>query len=376
MQTNRQLLSPTNGELIVMDNRVFVLKNANLANEIEQQLCVSWLNETLSDNGTNGKISTYKEELAKNLTLKAKEIYQESWENCRTRAYLNDLRRHIAGEEFKHEWNNGLLSSIAAVLIAGDDWEKLLAFIQNKEMTDYKLAFAFYGTLNGFANLTRDFTDVLYGQDKNYVWEVYKEFYGQLHGEYKFDLTESVVREEVQYNVQEIQGETQIENHPIATMIEGHPKYNRKKHGKFVDQIIEQKITNWDKIRKLSKGKDWLAIIDDLSVTSPKTDPMLFDESEMHPIGLLFYCDKNVWYHIEPLIADGKTKKEIKEELKWIQDVHQKGGYSKRGSWVDCSETDNRSVIDHFYKNAKNRIETNVLNEVYKALKQLYNVED
>lgn len=183
MNAKRHLLSPDEGEMVVMDNSVSSLKNSNIANELESRLCVSWLNETLSDKNTNGKISTYREELAKNLTLKAKEVYQDSWENCQTRAYLNDLRRHIAGAEFNYEWNNGLLSSIAAVLVAGDDWEKLLSFMQNKEMTDYKLAFAFYGALNGFANLTRDFTDIFYGQEKNYVWEVYKEFYGQLHGE-------------------------------------------------------------------------------------------------------------------------------------------------------------------------------------------------
>ena len=183
MYAKRHLLSPDEGEIVVIDNSVSPLKNPNIANELESRLCVSWLNETLSDKNTNGKISTYREELAKNLTLKAKEVYQDSWENCQTRAYLNDLRRHIAGAEFNYDWNNGLLSSIAAVLVAGDDWEKLLSFMQNKMMTDYKLAFAFYGALNGFANLTRDFTDLFYSQEKNYVWEVYKEFFGQLHGE-------------------------------------------------------------------------------------------------------------------------------------------------------------------------------------------------
>lgn len=183
MYANRHLLSPNDSEIVVMDNKVSSLKNSNIINEVEDRLCISWLNETLSDKNTHGRISTYKEELATNLTLKAKEIYQDSWEECQTRTYLNDLRRHIAGAEFSHKWNNGLLSSIAAVIIAGDDWEKLLAFMQSKSMTDYKLAFAFYATLNGFANLTRDFTDVLYSQkDKNYVWDVYKEFYGQLFG--------------------------------------------------------------------------------------------------------------------------------------------------------------------------------------------------
>lgn len=183
MWSKKRLLNPADSEVVVMDNNLYSLKNSNLIDEMDNRLCISWINEILSDKNTHGKISTYKEELAKNLTLKAKEVYQDSWENCQTRVYLNDLRRHIAGEEFKHEWNNGLLSSIAAVLIAGDDWEKMLSFMQSKEMNDYKLAFAFYGALNGFANLTRDFTDVLYGQDKNYVWDVYQEFYGQLYGE-------------------------------------------------------------------------------------------------------------------------------------------------------------------------------------------------
>lgn len=189
MYAKRQLLLPDKEEIIVVDNKLSVLKNTNLGDELENHLCVSWFNETLSDKNTNGKISTYKEELAKNLTLKAREIYQESWEGSQTRVFLNDLRRHITGGEFIHEWNNGVLSSIAAVLVAGDDWEKMYVYMQNKEMTDYKLAFAFYGTLNGFANLTRDFTDFLYDQDKNYVWSLYKEFYGQLVG---MDIPERV----------------------------------------------------------------------------------------------------------------------------------------------------------------------------------------
>ena len=120
-------------EIIVVDNKLSVLKNTNLGDELENHLCVSWFNETLSDKNTNGKISTYKEELAKNLTLKAREIYQESWEGSQTRVFLNDLRRHITGGEFIHEWNNGVLSSIAAVLVAGDDWEKMYVYMQNKE---------------------------------------------------------------------------------------------------------------------------------------------------------------------------------------------------------------------------------------------------
>ena len=378
MYANRHLLSPNDSEIVVMGNRLSSLKNCNITNEVEEILCISWINETLSDKNTNGKISTYKSKLADDITDKAIEILAENWKDSSIRKSLNSLRHHIAGEEFNHQWDNGLFSSIAAVIIAGDDWEKLLTFMQSKGMTDYKLAFAFYGTLSGFANLTRDFTDVLYDQDKNYVWDVYKEFYGQLFGENLPERVESIVtkKDHKQIAIEQVTQNGNIITEPfLAEAIEKHPKFSEKKHRKFVEQITEQKITNPDKIRKLSKSKDWLAIIDDLSNTSTKTEPVLFDEADMHPIGQYFYCDKNVWYYIEPLIADEKTKKTIKSELNWIQKVYKDGGYNRKdGTRVECKDCDNKSVISHFYNNAKSRVGTKDLDLVVIKLKELYYV--
>lgn len=179
---NSQLLSPEESEIIVLDNNVNVLGNKNVIDETEKNLCIDWFNKTLSSVETNGRISTYRAELADKITEEAIQVLGDNWKDSRVRTYLNALRHHIAGEEFNQDWRDGLLSSITAVVVAGDDWEKLLAFMQNKEMTDYSLAFAFYGELNGYANLLRDFTDLLYNKESKYVWEVYKEFYGQLYG--------------------------------------------------------------------------------------------------------------------------------------------------------------------------------------------------
>ena len=55
--------------------------------------------------------------------------------------------------------------------------------MQTKGMYDYRLAFSMYGALNGFANLTRDFTDLLFSYDSKYIADVYTEFHGQLFGE-------------------------------------------------------------------------------------------------------------------------------------------------------------------------------------------------
>ena len=126
----------------------------------------------------------FKKELSDAVTVKAKEIYGEQWDNSSNKQALNQMRRYVQGQESSFEWNNYLISSITAVIAKGDDWNKLLDFMRSKGMSDYRLAFAFYGELNGFANLTRDFTDNLFElEDKRYIANVYTEFYGQLLGE-------------------------------------------------------------------------------------------------------------------------------------------------------------------------------------------------
>ena len=52
--------------------------------------------------------------------------------------------------------------------------------MQNKGMNDYRIAFAMYGVLNGFANMTRDFTDLLLTKESSYLSKIYREMYGQL----------------------------------------------------------------------------------------------------------------------------------------------------------------------------------------------------
>ena len=144
-------------------------------------LFITWTNDVLCSKSFNGKINSIKEGLSDEITKSAKNIIGVEWDNSPVRTYLNQLRRHVRGEEFNQIWDNGLLSSISAVLIKGDEWEQLLKFMQSKGMYDYRIAFAFYGVLNGFANLTRDFTDLILNKESNYVSKVYREMYGQLH---------------------------------------------------------------------------------------------------------------------------------------------------------------------------------------------------
>ncbi|UKI24498.1 MAG: hypothetical protein L6U61_09175 [Bacteroidales bacterium] len=178
MASYNTLLSPEAEEIITSNGKIS--KVSSIVNNEENQLYISWVNNVLIN--FNGKVSSNRAELADAITKSAIDTLGDKWTNSSIRTFLNQLRRHVRGEEFTQPWDNGVLSSIAAVISKGDDWENLLNFMQSKGMTDYRIAFSFYGILNGFANLTRDFTDILLNQKSIYVAEIYREFYGQLHG--------------------------------------------------------------------------------------------------------------------------------------------------------------------------------------------------
>lgn len=172
-------LNPDDGEIIVSSkDKVIVQKT--ITDSLLSKLFICWTNNVFCSKSFNGKVNSIKERLSDEITKSAKNVIGVEWDNSPVRTYLNQLRRHVRGEEFNQLWDNGLLSSISAILIKGDEWEQLLNFMQSKGMYDYRIAFAFYGVLNGFANLTRDFTDLLLNKESNYVSKVYREMYGQL----------------------------------------------------------------------------------------------------------------------------------------------------------------------------------------------------
>ena len=181
MINKTKLLSTHNDQIITDGKHVIKISCDILSTKMETTLYLYWINNLLINNKYTGKVSSMKAELADDLTQAAISCMGEEWKDSEIRTYLNQLRKHVRGGEFTQPWMNSLLSSLTAVITKGDDWEQLLHFLQSKELTDYRLAFSLYGILNGYANLTRDFTDILYKNESEYVAEVYKEFYGQLH---------------------------------------------------------------------------------------------------------------------------------------------------------------------------------------------------
>ena len=170
------LLNPDSGEVHVVEG---VLNSISiLPDKQENELLVQLVNNVQ----VGGKMSSIKDDVSDQIAKIAKGFYGSAWENSLIRPQLNEIRRYVRGQEADVDWNNTLIASIVSVLSRGDEWDKMLSFMRRKGMSDYRVAFALYGAFTGFANMTRDFTDLLLTLDSKYVAEVYKEFHGQLHG--------------------------------------------------------------------------------------------------------------------------------------------------------------------------------------------------
>ncbi len=170
------LLNPDSGEVHIVEGELSSI--SILPDKRENELLVRLVNNVQM----NGKMSSTKDVVSDQIARIAKELYGSAWENSLIKPQLNEIRRYVRGQESDVDWSNILIASIASVLSRGDEWDKMLSFMRRKGMSDYRVAFALYGAFTGFANMTRDFTDLLLTLDSKYVAEVYTEFHGQLYG--------------------------------------------------------------------------------------------------------------------------------------------------------------------------------------------------
>lgn len=168
-------------EIVVADGRLARLAASALPDAQERELFLRWVNEVLTADGVDDVSGGY--ELATRMTEAGKALLGPAWEGSALCGQLNAMRRLVSGEVCDFSWTDPLCNAAAAALLWSDDWERLQRGLREQGTTDFRLAFALYGELKGFANMTRDLTDHFFAlPDKNYVAEVYKEIYGQLHG--------------------------------------------------------------------------------------------------------------------------------------------------------------------------------------------------
>ena len=181
VQKERKRLSVEDAELDVSNVEDIRIK---LCSQEDQEKFKKWIQFFIQGNIDGGYLSSKKLEWATELTAITKELLGQKWEGSNDKKFLNAVRKLLGGEKVEFEWRDGLLCSLAAVLVKGESWDKLLSFVQAKKMTDYRFVFAIYGIIKGFANLTNDFTGLIIDTDtaegRAYVDQFYSEFYRQL----------------------------------------------------------------------------------------------------------------------------------------------------------------------------------------------------
>jgi hypothetical protein len=331
------VLKTDSDEILVIDSLLNTIKNEYLKNDEITSLFKNWTNDILASEKYNGKISIFRGDIATDVTTKAKEVIgEEKWPEHQARKYLNMLRHHINGKPFDdYKWEDGVLSSLFSVILAGEEWDKMLKFMQRKEMTDYRLAFAMYGTLNGFANLTRDFTDILLNLDEVYVKDVYKEFYGQLFSRDcgKIDLTEP----EINGSIQKIQSEqnsstkdVEVGNN-IKEIEQGTPQKNNEK-------TIEAPINHQPIKKNCGEGTT--------QTSMPQCLEYIFNSSDFKSLQL----EAQEWYKKESLsLWKGKNDKTYRNKLKDLADecpisktiTKWKNTIKKLSQWQNIKENTN-----------------------------------
>lgn len=181
VQKERKRLSVEDAELDVSNVEDIRIK---LCSQEDQEKFKKWIQFFIQGNIDGRYLSSKKLEWATELTAITKELLGQKWEGSNDKKFLNAVRKLLGGEKVEFEWRDGLLCSLAAVLVKGESWDKLLSFVQAKKMTDYRFVFAIYGIIKGFANLTNDFAGLIIDTDtaegRAYVDQFYSEFYRQL----------------------------------------------------------------------------------------------------------------------------------------------------------------------------------------------------
>lgn len=396
-----QYLDTSSEEIKLSDNALSKINNSHVSEEKEQQLMKAWVNEIFSSPEYNGKITTFAEVLSDVVTKKAKEVYADGWDDSRAKTELNQMRRYVRAQESSINWQNDLFSAIAAVLAKGSDWEQLRSFMQSKLISDYRIPFAFYGELNGFANLTRDFTDNLFGLfDKRYVASVYCELYRQLMGEVPTigkTLPEDVLVERNFSKEREISVQQNIIQSPATDDYALHIwqqeikrfanqeaiKKDKKRLNASLEQVLVENGKNTDYfkfITMLYKYDGWTPtgkgpnaawkrmqehFVPDYyyrvggrqakptnSNAQKSSSLSLFDFSQNEireaPSGpICFFEDDNAWNHIEGIVPE-KDREKLHNDLIWFQSQIRKPKNERYKYYQTLDERNNELIIDKF----------------------------
>lgn len=411
--SQRNLLSVDKSEILTTDGQTILISVDACKSELEKKLFESWINECFIPKESLRKISSRKEELTNELVLITQAcVGENNWFSSKEYKFMENLKQHIVGAEYKEKWMDDVLSAMAIVVTKGDGWETLLSNMQKRGMSNYRFAFAFYGATLGYSNLTRDFTDLILDVEKNrdYVIELYKEFCGQLFDE----NIEPYIRN---FNKEGFQKEETSFLDTLGTGIKGNSAYvlNRgipftilelfsdpefvklKESNKQVETYYREQVLTvwkdvksdevefWKRMKRKKKFIDdtrdvWLDIVRKHAPESDKTkktktndtqqQSLFFEEFPVDDDSLICYREKEFIEAVKSLELPSRIETNVIKESKDFWKKYMRGGYYY--NHPQEYKRDNYKIIDHWSRwcfhipkgGVKSPIEKNPENEM------------
>lgn len=208
-------------------------------------------NECLAENWNSEEFVSDRLEFATAGGKLFKEELKDKWENSLYKNYINDLRNNLASHTAFSLQNtdNLTLKSFAAFCQKGEEnIDKLEDYLILNEIGDFRIAFALWGIIFGFANMPKTLTnDLFLSSDTDYISSIYKFIFNQIHG---IELNGTLERKREFVTISSKINEKQVDNKIIES-----PKISllEQELSDFKEFISRDKAIQKEIITKLSK---------------------------------------------------------------------------------------------------------------------------
>lgn len=388
-----------------------IIQNRHVVEVPEQKEFILILfNEYVNEvwNGTEFLLSRY--EFATIGGKLFREISGDKWENSQARTYINSLRRNLNEyTEFDiNSTDSDILKSFAAFCQKGEsDIDKLRDYLISNSIGDFRIAFALWGLIFGFAEMPKTLTNEFFeDQDEQYIAGCYKSIYKQLHAiELQGTLDRTLKEEKPMGVLQEIKkgsrkvveslsGKSveQIQAEDVS-IVQGQPErkespipealmlvfgseafkdislpaqqyYKKESLVLYQGRVDKAYVDSLNKLEyPKTKGK-WQNAIKVLTQRQKREkqkadNTLLFPNEDARPSNQFFYLDKSAFDCLRSVLPnDQKVLKQFQIDLKWFQDNYQptyfdeKERQTKEGKYCK-NEKSNVLVITNFERYLK-----------------------
>ena len=333
-----------------------------------------------------------------------REISGDNWENSPARTYINSLLRNLNEyTEFDiNSTDSDILKSFAAFCQKGEsDIDKLRDYLISNGIGDFRIAFALWGLVFGFAEMPKTLTNELFeDQDEQYLSECYKSIHKQLYAielQGTVDRTQKDVKamgdlqgikkiggkivgslsgesveqiQEADSSIDQGQPDSKVTPIPEELMLvfdsEAFKKLSLLAQQYFKTECLRLYNGRTDKVyfetlKKLEYPKsktNWQNAIKVLTQRQKREKQkaditLLFSNEDAQPSNQFFYLDKEAFDCLQAVLPnDKKVLKQFKIDLDWFQDNYQNTYFDEKKGQTEGiyrnNPKDNVSVIENF----------------------------